>query len=123
MPTYEFRCSNGHRFEQFHKISDAPSTAECPECGAVAERAISGGAGLVFKGCVFDLTVYGKNAHRGGAAPAKPSEGGDSGAKSDGGSKSDASSSGGASGGAAGAAPAATPSTSTGDGGSSKGAA
>ena len=49
MPTYEFRCSNGHVFEQFHKISDAPGTATCPECGAVAERAISGGAGLVFK--------------------------------------------------------------------------
>ena len=48
MPTYEFRCPNGHTFEQFHKISDAPSTAICPTCGAEAERAISGGAGLVF---------------------------------------------------------------------------
>ena len=50
MPTYEFRCSNGHAFEQFHKISDAPRTVPCPECGAVSELAISGGAGLVFKG-------------------------------------------------------------------------
>jgi putative FmdB family regulatory protein len=64
MPTYEFRCPNGHNFEQFHRISDAPSTAECPTCGAVAERAISGGAGLVFKGSGFYLTDYGKNAHR-----------------------------------------------------------
>jgi putative FmdB family regulatory protein len=84
MPTYEFRCSNGHVFDQFHKISDAPSTAECPQCGAIAERAISGGAGLVFKGSGFYLTDYGKNAHRscGGTAPAK-SDGGDGGSKSE----------------------------------------
>ena len=64
MPTYEFRCANGHVFDEFHKISEAPSTATCPTCGATAERAISGGAGLVFKGSGFYLTDYGKNAHR-----------------------------------------------------------
>ena len=76
MPTYEFRCPNGHNFEQFHRISDAPSTVECPTCGAVAERAISGGAGLVFKGSGFYLTDYGKNAHRtSGPANKAPSSG------------------------------------------------
>lgn len=80
MPTYEFRCPNGHQFDEFHRISDAPSTVPCPECGAQAERAISGGAGLVFKGSGFYLTDYGKNAHRGSAPAAK----GDS-AKGDGG--------------------------------------
>ena len=88
MPTYEFRCANGHTFDQFHKISEAPSTATCPICGAEAERAISGGAGLVFKGSGFYLTDYGKNAHRSGSsAPAKgdsKSEGGDSGGKDSG---------------------------------------
>ena len=64
MPTYEFRCPNSHTFEQFHKISDAPRTAVCPTCGAEAERAISGGAGLLFKGSGFYLTDYGRNAHR-----------------------------------------------------------
>ena len=64
MPTYEFRCANGHTFDEFHKISDAPRTATCPVCGAEAVRAISGGAGLVFKGSGFYLTDYGKNAHR-----------------------------------------------------------
>lgn len=76
MPTYEYRCPNGHNFEQFHRISDAPSTVECPTCSAVAERAISGGAGLVFKGSGFYLTDYGKNAHRtSGPANKAPSSG------------------------------------------------
>lgn len=76
MPTYEFRCTHGHTFDQLHKISDAPSIATCPVCGAEAVRAISGGAGLVFKGSGFYLTDYGKNAHRtSGTAPAKGGEG------------------------------------------------
>ncbi len=74
MPTYEFRCPNGHEFERFYKkISDAPSEVACPECGATSTRAISGGAGLLFKGSGFYLTDYGRNAHRSGSAPSKPS--------------------------------------------------
>jgi putative FmdB family regulatory protein len=81
MPTYEFRCSNGHVFEQLHKISDAPTTATCAQCGVVAERVISGGAGLVFKGSGFYLTDYGKNAHR-TSGPATAAKGdGDGGSK------------------------------------------
>jgi putative FmdB family regulatory protein len=65
MPTYEFRCPNGHEFERFYrKISDAESELPCPECGAVAARQLSAGAGLLFKGSGFYLTDYGKNAHR-----------------------------------------------------------
>lgn len=65
MPTYEFRCPNGHEFDRFYrKISDAPSELPCAECGAVAERRLSAGAGLLFKGSGFYLTDYGKNAHR-----------------------------------------------------------
>lgn len=45
-------------------MSAAPSVADCPECGAVASRRLSGGAGIVFKGSGFYLTDYGKNAHR-----------------------------------------------------------
>lgn len=84
MPTYEYRCTNSHTFDQFHKISDAPSTAICPICGTLAERVISGGAGLVFKGSGFYLTDYGKNAHRtsGSGTPAK-AEGGETAAKGD----------------------------------------
>jgi putative FmdB family regulatory protein len=81
MPTYEFRCPNGHEFERFYKtMSTAPSEVPCPECGAVASRQLSGGGGLVFKGSGFYLTDYGKNAHR-GKAPETKTEG----AKADGG--------------------------------------
>ena len=65
MPTYEYRCPNGHDFEHFfRKISDAPAEFACPVCGAIAERRMSAGAGLVFKGSGFYLTDYGRNAHR-----------------------------------------------------------
>src|SRR5215831_11671951 len=74
MPTYEFRCPSGHSFERFYrKIADAATELECPECGKIAARQLSGGAGLVFKGSGFYLTDYGRNAHRNGGA-GKPSE-------------------------------------------------
>jgi len=67
MPTYEFRCPKGHEFTHFYKtMSTALTQLPCPECGAVADRQLSAGAGLVFKGSGFYLTDYGKNAHRGG---------------------------------------------------------
>ena len=74
MPTYEYRCPEGHSFERFYrKISDAVPELACPQCGKLAERRLTGGAGLVFKGSGFYLTDYGKNAHRKGP-PAKPSK-------------------------------------------------
>ena len=60
MPTYEYRCPNGHAFEKLQKMSDKPR-AKCPVCGKPAERLISGGAGLVFKGSGFYITDYGKD--------------------------------------------------------------
>ena len=67
MPTYEYRCPEGHEFERFfRKISDAMSELLCPECGKIAARQMSAGAGLLFKGSGFYLTDYGKNAHRKG---------------------------------------------------------
>jgi putative FmdB family regulatory protein len=80
MPTYEYRCPDGHDFERFfRKISDAPGEVACPVCGKVAERRMSAGAGLLFKGSGFYLTDYGKNAHRtsgdANAAPAGEGKG------------------------------------------------
>lgn len=60
MPTYEYGCPNGHEFELFQKMTDKPR-AKCPTCGAAAQRRISGGAGLVFKGSGFYITDYGKD--------------------------------------------------------------
>jgi putative FmdB family regulatory protein len=79
MPTYEYRCPEGHSFERFYrKIGDAAPELACPQCGKTAERQLTGGAGLVFKGSGFYLTDYGKNAHRKGPPPGKGSDkGGD----------------------------------------------
>ncbi|HEX2205712.1 MAG TPA: zinc ribbon domain-containing protein [Longimicrobium sp.] len=58
MPTYEYRCPQcGTDFEKFQKMSDDP-VAACPKCGADAERRLSGGAGLLFKGSGFYITDY-----------------------------------------------------------------
>jgi putative FmdB family regulatory protein len=58
MPTYHYRCpACGHDFERFEKIN-AKARPKCPECGTRAERQISGGAGLLFKGSGFYATDY-----------------------------------------------------------------
>ncbi len=57
MPTYEYRCPNGHEFEVFQRMSDEPG-ADCPECGKPGQRQISAGAGFLFKGDGFYITDY-----------------------------------------------------------------
>jgi len=57
MPTYEYRCPQGHDFDVFQRISDEAG-ADCPECGTAAERRISGGAGFLLKGEGFYKTDY-----------------------------------------------------------------
>src|SRR5690242_896493 len=92
MPTYEFRCPDGHEFEKFYrKISDAQSELPCPVCGKPAIRLVSGGAGLLFKGSGFYLTDYGKNAHRKAAPSTSGSDGKSSGESKGGESSGDAS--------------------------------
>ena len=65
MPTYEYRCPDGHDFEKFVlKISNASSELPCPECGKPAGRRISAGGGLLFKGSGFYITDYGKDGKK-----------------------------------------------------------
>ena len=65
MPTYEYRCPKGHTFEHFFRtISSAESQMKCPECGALAERKMSGGSALLFKGSGFYITDYGKDGKK-----------------------------------------------------------
>ncbi len=72
MPTYDFVCPARHEFERFfRKISDAPLEMPCPECGAIAIRKVSGGAGLVFKGSGFYITDYGKDGKKPQGQPEK----------------------------------------------------
>jgi putative FmdB family regulatory protein len=58
MPTYEYKCPAGHRFEKFYPTMNDTQRVKCPTCGKMAERLISGGAGLVFKGSGFYITDY-----------------------------------------------------------------
>jgi len=86
MPTYEFSCPNGHTFDKFYrKMSDGVSELPCPVCGAVAQRKVSGGAGLVFKGSGFYITDYGKDGKKGQPAPPRDSR--DAGSADSGGTK------------------------------------
>lgn len=88
MPTYEYRCTAcGHEFEKFQKMSDEP-IRDCPECGQEsAERVISSGAGLIFKGPGFYATDYRKEKDSGNGSRAEKgsAEGGDGGSDDSGG--------------------------------------
>jgi putative FmdB family regulatory protein len=85
MPTYEYRCLQcGNEFEKFGKMSDPPVT-ECTRCGAEAQRKISGGAGLLFKGSGFYITDYRGEGYK----KAAQSESGGSSASGGGESKSE----------------------------------
>jgi putative FmdB family regulatory protein len=91
MPTYEFRCPKGHDFEKFYRsIGSAPAEVACPVCGSIAERQLSAGGGLVFKGSGFYITDYGKDGKKSQTPPATVAgEGGSSASGSDSATKSD----------------------------------
>ncbi len=64
MPTYEYRCRDcGRAFDIFQRMSDKPA-APCPDCGRAAERLISGGAGVLFKGDGFYITDHRSDDYR-----------------------------------------------------------
>jgi putative FmdB family regulatory protein len=58
MPTYEYKCPAGHVFEKFFPTMHSRRREKCPVCGKQAERQISAGTGLVFKGSGFYTTDY-----------------------------------------------------------------
>ncbi len=77
MPTYDYQCQKGHRFEVFQKMSDDP-VAACPECGEGAQRLISGGAGFLFKGDGFYITDYRSEEYKKKASAEQPGGSGSS---------------------------------------------
>jgi putative FmdB family regulatory protein len=64
LPTYEYRCRNGHTFEVMQSMGDDP-VEKCQVCGAPVERVFHPVA-VHFKGSGFYSTDYGRN--RGGAS-------------------------------------------------------
>lgn len=90
MPTYEYRCpACGRDFELFQRMSDPPG-APCPDCGKTAERLISAGGGLLFRGEGFYITDYRSDAYKEKAKKeggGKKEKDGGGGADKDGGGK------------------------------------
>jgi len=90
MPTYEYICSKcDHQFEKFQPITEKTLTV-CPKekCGmkrwgkGKVKRAVSAGAGLIFKGSGFYITDYRSEGYKEAAkkdtAPSTPAASGDS---------------------------------------------
>ena len=63
MPTYEYRCQNGHTFEVIQRMSDDP-VETCEVCGAPVERVFHPIA-VHFTGSGFYTTDYAKKAKAG----------------------------------------------------------
>ena len=82
MPIYEYRCPNGHTFEVFQRMSDAP-VATCEVCGASPVEKLLFPVAVHFKGSGFYSTDYGRGSRKG----AKDGETGSS--SSDGSGKSE----------------------------------
>ena len=59
MPTYEYKCPNGHLFEVFKRISDPPP-AECAVCGASPVETVLYPVPVHFRGSGFYTTDYGR---------------------------------------------------------------
>jgi len=59
VPLYEYRCPNGHTFEVFQKMSDAP-VETCTSCGAGPVEKVLFPVAVHFKGSGFYSTDYGK---------------------------------------------------------------
>src|ERR1700734_2631930 len=87
MPTYEYVCEKcDHKFETVQSIA-VPALKTCPKelCGmkkwgkGKVKRAISSGAGLIFKGSGFYITDYRSENYKAGAKKdSAPAAGGES---------------------------------------------
>jgi putative FmdB family regulatory protein len=75
VPTYEYKCPNGHVFEIFKRISDPPPEA-CPICEASPVQTVLYPVPVHFRGSGFYSTDYGRGGKKKEAA--KDSDSGDS---------------------------------------------
>lgn len=58
MPTYDYACPCGHRFEHFQTMSSKPLTI-CSACKQrTLKRLIGAGCGAIFKGAGFYCNDY-----------------------------------------------------------------
>ena len=90
MPIYEYRCPDGHTFEVFQRMADAPSET-CEVCGKSPVEKVLYPVSVHFKGSGFYSTDYG----RGGKKKTEPPKEGGSGDSGSSEKKADSDSSGG----------------------------
>jgi putative FmdB family regulatory protein len=63
VPTYEYKCPNGHVFEVFKRISDPPPDA-CEVCGASPVETVLYPVPVHFRGSGFYSTDYGRGSRK-----------------------------------------------------------
>jgi putative FmdB family regulatory protein len=63
MPIYEYRCPDGHVFELFQRMSDAPAEA-CEVCGKRPVEKVLYPVSVHFKGSGFYTTDYGRGSRK-----------------------------------------------------------
>jgi putative FmdB family regulatory protein len=63
VPIYEYRCPNGHVFELFQRMTDAPPDA-CEVCGAGPLERVLYPVAVHFKGSGFYTTDYGRGSRK-----------------------------------------------------------
>jgi len=63
LPIYEYKCPNGHVFEVFQKMSDAPPET-CEICGEGPIQRVLYPVAVHFKGSGFYSTDYGRGSRK-----------------------------------------------------------
>ena len=80
MPTYDYLCPNGHRFEVIHSVT-GPAPESCPVCGAAPVRKAFSAPSIHFKGSGWAKKDRSTSSRP--AAAASASEDGSSGGSGD----------------------------------------
>jgi putative FmdB family regulatory protein len=63
VPTYEYKCPNGHVFETFKRITDPPPE-RCEICGASPVETVLYPVPVHFRGSGFYTTDYGRGKQK-----------------------------------------------------------
>jgi putative FmdB family regulatory protein len=77
MPTYEYRCPEGHTFERFQSMT-APAPEKCDVCGASPLEIVLFPVAIHYKGSGFYSTDYGKGGKAAKTDGESKSSGGES---------------------------------------------
>ena len=89
MPIYEYRCPDGHTFEVFQRMSEAPVEV-CQACGKAPVEKLLYPVAVHFKGSGFYSTDYGRASRK---RDKDGKEGGDGSGSGDGGGTGESSAS------------------------------